>query len=131
MKMEMSRGCPKTMNFRFKGKGHPLSFNKKIFNYHKTGTGDYLSNASFVILWAIDSSPHSIFTFSFPRSKKRRNDQQPLIRPKVCSTSTTLWERSFRPISEQRFSFAFFFNSFKRCENRKVFAFSVFLHSSA
>lgn len=75
----------------------------------------------FVILWAIDNSPHSIFTFS--RRRNRRNDQQPLILPKVCFTSTTLCERSSIPFSEQRFSFAFFFNSFNRCENCMVFGF--------
>ena len=81
----------------------------------------------FVILWAIDNSPHSIFTFS--RRRNRRNDQQPLILPKVCFTSTTLCERSSIPFSEQRFSFAFFFNSFNRCENCMVFGLSELLHS--
>ena len=29
-----------------------------------------------MILWAVDNSPHSIFTFSFPRRRNRRNDQK-------------------------------------------------------
>lgn len=65
----------------------------KTADYKKSGIEVYSSNAIFVILWAMDISPHSSFTFSFPRRRNRRDDQQPLIRPMVCSTFTTRWLR--------------------------------------
>lgn len=106
-------------------------FSINSLNYKKNAGFSYISSAIFVMLWAMDSKPHSIFTLSFPRRRNLRNDQQPLILPKVCSTSTTLLERSSRPFLEQRLSFACFFNSFNRCDICMVRGFSDFLHISA
>ena len=83
------------MNFWIYRKGASLSFIEKLFDGLNNGTIPCPSSAIFVILWAIDNSPHSISAFFF--QKNRWNNQQPLILPTVCSTSITLCERSSSP----------------------------------